>query len=122
MAIEHRLSWLNIYLLTFHQLGLRLADELRGRTPLPWPRIVDELFFEQLARHLVERRRPKSPALRQLGQSFGTWSALWATLRDLEDGGIDPNTALQALGEGCFGQENTPWLHELFSLQARGYM
>jgi ATP-dependent helicase/nuclease subunit B len=118
VAIEHRLSWLNIYLLTFHQLGLRLADELRGRTPLPWPRIVDELFFEQLARHLVERRRPKSQALGQLGQSFGTWSALWATLRDLEDGGVDPNTALQALGEGCFGQENMPWLHDLFSLQA----
>jgi ATP-dependent helicase/nuclease subunit B len=118
LAIEHRLSSLNIYLLTFHQLALRLADELRGRTPLPLPRIVDALFFEQLVRHLVEGRRSKSPALRQLGQSFGTWSALWSTFRDLKDGGVDPNTALQALGEGCFGQEDTPWLHDLFSLQA----
>ncbi|HKY70603.1 MAG TPA: hypothetical protein VJL88_01665, partial [Nitrospira sp.] len=118
LAIEHPLSCLNIYLLTFHQLALRLADELRGRTPRPLPRIVDELFFEQLVRHLVERRRSDSPALRQLGRSFGTWSALWSTLRDLKDGGVDPDTALQALGEGCFGQEETPWLHDLFSLQS----
>lgn len=118
LAIEHRLSCLNIYLLTFHQLALRLADELRGRTPVPCPRIVDELFFEQLVRHLVERRRPKSPALQQLGLSFGTWTALWSAVRDLKDGGVDPNTALHALDEGCFGQEDTSWLHALFSLQA----
>src|SRR5574338_496898 len=50
-TVEHRLSLLNLHVLTFHQLALRLAGEVTAAYPLP--RIVDELFFEQLVRHLV---------------------------------------------------------------------
>lgn len=116
LAVEHRLSLLNVYLLTFHQLALRLDDERRDDHADPPLRIVGELFFEYLVRHLVEQRLVESPALRQLVHSFGTWTALWSTIRDLKDGGVDPATALQALGEGCFGGEDEEWLQALFSL------
>ena len=118
LAIDHGLSLLNLHLLTFHQLALRLADELRSRPGHHPIRVVDELFFEHLVRHLVEQQLAESPALGQLGHSFGTWAALWATIRDLKDGGVDAATALQALREGCFGGEDQEWLHALFSLQA----
>src|SRR5262245_38806003 len=102
LAIDHRLSLLNLHLLTFHQLALRLADEWRGRPGYAPMRIVDDLFFEHLVHDHVEQRLSESPALRQLGSSFGTWAALWATIRDLKDGAVDPAVALQALDEGCF--------------------
>ncbi|MDH4086558.1 MAG: hypothetical protein OEV04_05950, partial [Nitrospira sp.] len=40
-AVEHRLSFLNLSVLTFHQLALRLAGEVSVDRPLP--RVVDEL-------------------------------------------------------------------------------
>src|SRR6476660_3450731 len=118
MAIDHGLSLLNLHLFTFHQLALRLADEVRSRPGHPPLRVVDGLFFEHLMHYLVEQRLAESPALGQLGHSFGTWGALWATIRDLKDGGVHAATTLQALGEGCFGAEDQEWLHALFSLQA----
>ena len=117
LAVDHGFSFLNLHLFTFHQLALRLVDELLSRAERPPLRIVDELVFERLIRRLVEERSAESPALRQLGHSFGTWAALWATIRDLRDGEIDPALALQALDEGCFGQEDREWLHALFTLQ-----
>ena len=117
LAIERRLSLLNVHLLTFHQLALRLAAEQRHRpTPRPPLRIVEDLFFEYLVRHLVTHRPGKSTA--RLGDSFGTWAALWSTIRDLKDGGVEPDTARQALAEGCFGEEDGEWLEALFTLQA----
>jgi ATP-dependent helicase/nuclease subunit B len=117
LAIERRLSLLNVHLLTFHQFALRLNEERRGHEDPPL-RIVDDLFFESLLRHLVQQRVDLSPALRSLGHSFGTWSALWSTIRDLKDGGVDPATALQALGEGCFSGEDEARLQALFAVQA----
>lgn len=117
LVLDRGLALLNVHFLTFHQLALRLADEVHhreGRSPL---RVVDELFFQQLLRRLVEQGRDGSPALRQLGESFGAWTALWATIRDLKDGGVDAGTALQGIAEGCFGQEDEEWLRALFSLQ-----
>jgi ATP-dependent helicase/nuclease subunit B len=118
LAVEHRLSLLNLHLFTFHQLALRLADDLGPGEESPQIDVVDDLFFEQLIRQLVERQRAESPPLRQLRDSFGTWAALWATIRDLKDGGVDPATALQAVAEGCFPREDQDWLHALFTLLA----
>ena len=118
LAIDHGLSLLNLHLFTFHQFALRLADELGSRPGPPPIRVVDELFFEHLVGHLVEQQLAESRAFGQLGHSFGTWAGLWATIRDLKDGGVDAATALQALREGCFGEEDEEWLHALFSLQA----
>jgi ATP-dependent helicase/nuclease subunit B len=118
LGVEHRLSLLNLHLFTFHQLALRLADDLRPGPGSPPIHVVDDLFFEQLIRQLVERQRTESSSLRQLRDSFGTWAALWATIRDLKDGAVDPVTALQAVAEGCFTREDQDWLHALFALQA----
>ncbi len=118
LALDHGLALLNVHFMTFHQLALRIADELRHRGGTAPLRVVDELFFQQLVRQLAEDRRDAWPALGPLGDSFGTWAALWATIRDLKDGGVDTATALQAVAEGCFGREDEEWLRTLIALQA----
>ena len=118
LAIEHQLAFVNVHFLTFHQLALRLAEETHCEGTGNPPRVVDELFFEYLVRHLVQRRLAEQPALRHLGRSFGTWAGLWSTVRDLNDGGVDPATALRAVEEGYFDQDDADWLRALFSLHA----
>lgn len=113
---DHGLPFLNLHILTFHQLALRLAGELSDRCPLP--RVVDELFFEQLVRHIVRSQLSSQIPLQRIGQSFGTWGALWATIRDLRDAAVDPSQALQGLREGYFEEDDREWLGALFSLYA----
>lgn len=115
-AAEHRLSLLNLHVLTFHQLALRLAGEISVDGLLP--RVVDELFFEQLVRHIVRSKLSGQAPLQRLGQSSGTWGALWATIRDLKDADVDPREALQGLREGYFGEDDREWLGALISLYA----
>lgn len=119
LAVEHGLALLNVHILTFHQLALRLRDEERecGGSPPPL-QVVDELFFEQLTRHLVHKRLQGLSPLRQIGHSSGTWAALWSTVRDLKDAGVAPAAALRGLREGCFGEDDSAWLEALFSLHA----
>lgn len=114
----HGQAFLNIHFLTFHQLVLRLADERRTRLAEPPLRVVDEVFFQQLIRQVVKSRLASLAPLQQIGQSSGMWGALWATIRDLKDGGVDPAVALRGLEEGCFDQEDRDWLTALFSLHA----
>ena len=116
LAAEHRLSFLNLHILTFHQLALRLAGEAQVDQPLP--RVVDKLFFEQLVRHIIRSKLTGQSSLQRIGQSSGTWGALWATLRDLKDAGVDPAQALQGLREGYFEEEDRDWLGALLSLYA----
>ncbi|MBX3331872.1 MAG: exodeoxyribonuclease V subunit gamma [Nitrospira sp.] len=116
LAVEHRLSLLNLHVLTFHQLALRLAEEVPPAYPLP--RVVDELFFEQLIRHIVRSKLAGQAPLQRIGQSAGTWGALWATIRDLKDADVDPAQALQGLREGYFGEDDREWLGALISLYA----
>jgi ATP-dependent helicase/nuclease subunit B len=119
LAIEQGFSLLNVHFLTFHQLALRLADEVRIRSSdAVFPRIVDDLFFEQLVRHLVRSRLSGLTPLQHIGHSSGTWGALWSTVRDLKDAGVDPAQALRGLSEGCFDKDDVPWLDALFSLHA----
>jgi ATP-dependent helicase/nuclease subunit B len=119
MALEHRLSLVNIHILTFHQLVLRLAAEAGNRPGgRPAISVVDGLFFEQLVRHLVRSRLPGLAPLQDIGHSSGTWAALWSTVRDLKDAGVAAADALQAVREGYFGQEDAAWLDALFTLHA----
>jgi ATP-dependent helicase/nuclease subunit B len=115
LAVEQRLSLLNVHLLTFHQLALRLADEGReaGSAPV---QLVDQLFFEQLVRHIVRSRLTSLTELQHIGHSSGTWSALWSTVRDLKDAGVEPASALRGLEEGYFEPDEQAWLQALFSL------
>jgi len=116
LAVEHRLSLLNLHILTFHQLALRLASEVPPAHSLP--RVVDELFFEQLVRHIVRSKLSSLAPLQRIGQSAGTWGALWATIRDLKDADVDPVQALQGLREGYFEEDDREWLGALISLYA----
>ena len=116
LAVEHRLPLLNLQVLTFHQLALRLAGEVSVDRPLP--RVVDELFFEQLIRHIVHSKLSSQAPLQRIRQSSGTWGALWATIRDLKDADVDPAQALQGLREGYFEEDDREWLGALISLFA----
>lgn len=116
LAVEHGLTLLNLHVLTFHQLALRLAGETSNDRPLP--RVVDELFFEQLVRHIVRSKLSSLAPLQRIGHSSGTWGTLWSTIRDLKDAGVDPAKALQGLREGYFEQDQADWLDALFSLHA----
>ncbi len=119
LSVEQGLSLLNVHFLTFHQLALRLSDEARQQAGSAPPiQIVDELFFEQLVRHIVRKRLSGLAPLQHIGHSSGTWGALWSTVRDLNDAGVDPGEALRGLSEGYFGQEDDAWLRTLFSLHA----
>ncbi|NJN70703.1 MAG: hypothetical protein HC801_10790 [Nitrospira sp.] len=71
LAVEQRTPLLNLHVLTFHQLALRLAGEVSATHALP--RVVDELFFEQLVRHIVRSKLSSQAPLQRVGQSAGTW-------------------------------------------------
>lgn len=121
LALEEGLTLLQVHVLTFHQLALRLRDEIVRKRPVPGissMQFVDELFFEQLVRHIVHSRLSTMAPLQQLGRSSGTWSALWSTVRDLKDAGVDPAAAVRGVEEGQFEGGDEPWLHALFSLYA----
>src|SRR5512134_3124222 len=54
-------AFLNIHLLTFHQLALRLRDDLASVSqagPEPSLQLVDDFFFEQLVRQIIQRKLP----------------------------------------------------------------
>ena len=119
LAVEHGRSLLNVHILTFHQLALRLSAEVREQAGhVSSLQVVDGLFFEQLVRHIVRSRLSSLAPLQHIGHSSGTWGALWSTVRDLKDAGVSPAEALRGLGEEYFGQEDAVWLRALFSLHA----
>ncbi|MBI3806351.1 MAG: hypothetical protein HY281_02390 [Nitrospirae bacterium] len=112
---------LNIHFLTFHQLALRLRDDfvaVSEASPEPPLQLVDDFFFEQLVRQVIRRKLPGLEPLAHLPASPGTWKGLWATVRDLKDAVVAPTTALKALTEGVFEEEDRTWLHSLFTLHA----
>ena len=114
-------AFLNIHFLTFHQLALRLHDELAAVSESesePNLQLVDDFFFEQLVRQVVRRKLPGLEPLTRLPASPGTWKGLWATVRDLKDAVVEPKTALKALTEGVFEEEDRAWLRSLFTLHA----
>jgi ATP-dependent helicase/nuclease subunit B len=80
--------------------------------------LVEDLFFEQLVRHVVRSRLSALAPLQGIGHSSGTWGALWSSIRDLKDAGVDPDAALRSLEEGYFDRDDAAWLQALFSLLA----
>ena len=114
-------AFLNIHFLTFHQLALRLRDDLAlvsETSPEPLLQLVDDFFFEQLVQQVVRRQLPGLEPLTRLPASPGTWKGLWATVRDLKDAVIAPTTALRALTEEVFEEEDRTWLRSIFTLHA----
>jgi ATP-dependent helicase/nuclease subunit B len=114
-------AFLNVHFLTFHQLALRLRDDLApvaGTRLEPPLQLVDDFFCEQLVRQVVRRKLSGLEPLTRLPPSPGTWKGLWATVRDLKDAVVAPATALKALAEGVFEEEDQVWLHSIFTLHA----
>jgi ATP-dependent helicase/nuclease subunit B len=114
-------AFLNIHFLTFHQLALRLRDDFVAASdagPRPTLELVDDFFFEQLVRQVIRRKLPGLEPLARLPASPGTWKGLWATVRDLKDAVVAPTTALKALTEGVFEEDDQPWLRSIFTLHA----
>lgn len=114
-------AFLNVHFLTFHQLALRLRDELTAVSESksePTLQLVDDFFFEQLVRQVVRRKLPGLEPLTRLPASPGTWKGLWATVRDLKDAVVAPTTALKALTEGVFEEDDRAWLRSMFTLHA----
>lgn len=118
LIIERRCSLLNVHVLTFHHFALRLAEEAESREQFARMRVVDDLFFEQVVRYVVRSRLSGLAPLQTTSYSSGTWAALWSTVRDLKDAGVDPVAAIRGISEGYFDKEDADRLHALFSLHA----
>lgn len=119
LAVESQFPLFNLHVLTFHQFALRLRDDLaRNDHPIPPLQLVDDFYFVQLVRQVVSRKLPGMDAVAKLPPSPGTWKGLWATVRDLKDAVVDPATALKAVAEGLFEEDDRSWLQSLFTLQA----
>ena len=100
LSHERGLALLNVQVLTFHQLSLRLNAECRG-TP---PDLHSDLFLEEALRQIIRTGQPGAGPFAGIEDRAGGCAALWQTLRDLRDGQVDPALALAALSEGHFNQ------------------
>jgi ATP-dependent helicase/nuclease subunit B len=112
LSRERRLSLLNVQLLTFYQLSLRLQAE-RGGAPVE---LRSDLFLEEALRQIIRTRRPGTEPFAGIEERAGGCAALWQTLRDLRDGLVDPAVALEALGEGHFSRRASERTSELLVL------
>ncbi len=113
LSRERGLSLLNVQLLTFYQLSLRLQAE-RSSSPLE---LQNDLFLEEALRQIIRTRQLGAEPFAGIEDRAGGCAALWQTLRDLRDGLVDPTLALEALSEGHFSQrasERTTQLLVLF--------
>ena len=110
---ERGASFVNLSLLTFHQLHSRLLAEKDG---LRLPALRDDLFFEEVLRHTLRTRQPGTEAFEGIDERVGGCVALWQTLRDLKDAMVDPELALDALQEGHFGRHTGDRIKNLLTL------
>jgi ATP-dependent helicase/nuclease subunit B len=114
---ERSLSFINLQLLTFHQLSLRLFSETNRAQGLA---LNEDLFLEEILRHIIRTGQPGTHAFAGIEERAGGCSALWQTLRDLRDGLVDPAIALEALREGHFAQRTSQRTSDLLALLQTG--
>jgi ATP-dependent helicase/nuclease subunit B len=112
LSRERRLALLNVHLLTFYQLSLRLQAESGGAPP----EVRSDLFLEEALRQIIRTRQPGTEPFAGIEERAGGCAALWQTLRDLRDGLVDPAVALEALGEGHFSQRASERTSQLLVL------
>ncbi|MGZ8485051.1 MAG: PD-(D/E)XK nuclease family protein [Candidatus Binatia bacterium] len=112
LARERGWALLNVQLLTFHQLSLRLNAEC-GNAPTT---LHSDLFLEEALRQIIRTGQPGAEPFVGIEDRAGGCAALWQTLRDLRDGLVDPALALVALSEGHFSQRTGERTAQLLSL------
>jgi ATP-dependent helicase/nuclease subunit B len=112
LSRERRLALLNVQLLTFYQLSLRLQTENDGALP----DLRSDLFLEEALRQIIRTRQPGAEPFAGIEDRAGGCAALWQTLRDLRDGLVNPTVALEALGEGHFSQRASERTSQLLIL------
>jgi len=112
LSRERRLALLNVQLLTFYQLSLRLQAESGGAPP----ELRGDLFLEEALRQIIRTRQPGTEPFAGIEERAGGCAALWQTLRDLRDGLVDPAVVLEALGEGHFSQRASERTSQLLVL------
>ena len=112
LSRERRLALLNVQLLTFYQLSLRLQAENDGALP----ELRSDLFLEEALRQIIRTRQPGAEAFAGIEGRAGGCAALWQTLRDLRDGLVNPTVALEALAEGHFSQRASERTSQLLIL------
>ena len=112
---EQSQSFVNLQLLTFHQLSLKLFSEIHGAQTLA---IKEDLFLEETLRHIIRTGRPGTEAFAGIVERAGGCVVLWQTMRDLRDGLVDPAIALEALREGHFAQRTSQRTSDLLALLA----
>jgi ATP-dependent helicase/nuclease subunit B len=109
---ERGLALLNVQLLTFHQLSLRLNAE-SGET---LPEQHSDLFLEEALRQIIRTGQPGAEPFAGIEDRAGGCAALWQTVRDLRDGLVDPALALAALNEGHFSRRTGERTAQLLAL------
>jgi ATP-dependent helicase/nuclease subunit B len=110
---EQTLSLVNLQLLTFHQLSLRLSSEVKGANLTI---LRDDLFLEEVLRQIIRTKQPGTEVFAGIEERAGGCAALWQTLRDLRDGMVEPAVALEALREGQFAARTRERTSHLLAL------
>lgn len=113
LAQEHGLHLLHFHVRTFSQLTRTLFHEVHGPEPPP---LRDETFMEEALRRAASGGGPARGRFARMTENEGACAALWQSLRDLKDGMVDPDVALEALHEGHFGTGDRDALGDLFRL------
>jgi ATP-dependent helicase/nuclease subunit B len=96
---ERKLSFINLQVLTFHQVSAKLFTEAKGLNP---PVLRDDLYLEEALRQIIRAQQPGTAAFSGIEERAGGCAALWQSLRDLRDGLVQPDVALEALRENQF--------------------
>src|SRR6266850_3115185 len=112
LSRERSLALLNVQLLTFYQLALRLQAQSNG-TALE---LRTDLFLEEALRQIIRTRQPGAEPFAGIEERAGGCAALWQTLRDLRDGLVEPSVALEALREGHFAARTSERTSHLLAL------
>jgi ATP-dependent helicase/nuclease subunit B len=113
LAKERGLNLLNLHILTFHQLSLRLLKERHGAQAQP---VHDNSLLEEILRQTIRMGLPGTAPFAGLEEKAGGCAALWQTLRDLKDGMVNPATALEATASDLFGEEGKKGVERIFAL------
>ena len=114
LCVDHDQPLFNVQVLTFFQLALRLVHENGQDSTV---HLHSDFVLKECVHHVLLRHQAALPTLMALREIPGAWAALWATVKDLKDGTVDPEMTLEALSQSEFAtQANLESLFRLYKL------